>query len=368
MNVRLQDYKCGLRIISLALDSKTKEDLEKDEIDFLFVQDDKIFLYPDGVELVAKQEDIKLLHTCNNYDVFELWEDGSLNKCYDDSSLDNYFFVTGKCNSNCIMCPSPDIARKNAESPDVDRLIEIAKHIPTDTRHLTITGGEPFLAGEKLFEFLQFCKQKYEETEFLILTNGRIFAIQKYVDLLCETMPNRTILGIPIHGSSPSVHDSITRANNSFSQTISGIKRLLKRGVIVELRLVVCKLNVDDYIDMAHTIVKEIPGVNHISIMAAEMTGNAFVNRNVVWIPYREAFKKISKAIMYLIENEIDIKLYNFPLCTVDNEYWSLCEKSISPNKVKYAEACVNCKYKEACGGVFAGTYLLERNELQTIL
>lgn len=368
MNVRLQDYKGGLRIVSLALDAKTKEDLRMDEIDFLFLQGNTICLYPDEVEFIAKQEDIKWLRDCNNYDVFELREDGSLKRCYDDSSLDNYFFVTGKCNSNCIMCPSPDIARKNAELPDVDRLIEIAKHIPTDTKHLTITGGEPFIAGEQLFEFLRYCKQKYEDTEFLILTNGRIFAIQKYVDLLCETMPNRTILGIPIHGSSPSEHDRITRVNNSFSQTISGIKRLLKREVIVELRLVVCKLNVDDYIDIAHTIVKEIPGINHISIMAAEMTGNAFINRNIVWIPYREAFKKISKAIMYLLENEIDIKLYNFPLCTVDTEYWSLCEKSISQNKVKYAETCVDCKYKEACGGVFTGTYLLERNELRTIL
>lgn len=368
MNIRLQDYKGGLRIISLALDEETKEDLRMDEIDFLFVQGDSIYLFPSEVEYVAKHEDIEKLQSCNNYDVFELWENGSLKRCYDDSSLDNYFFVTGKCNSNCIMCPSPDIARKNAELPDVDRLVEIARHIPTDAKHLTITGGEPFIAGEQLFEFLQFCKQKYEETEFLILTNGRIFAIQKYVDLLCETMPNRTILGIPIHGSNSAEHDRITRANGSFLQTINGIKRLLKRGVVVELRMVVCRLNIDDYMDMAHIIVKEIPGINHISIMAAEMTGNAYVNRDKVWIPYREAFKKISKAIMYLLNNEIDIKIYNFPLCTVDKEYWALCEKSISPNKVKYADVCIECKYKEACGGVFAGTYLLERNELQTIL
>ena len=70
---------------------------------------------------------------------------------------------------------------------------------------------------------------------------------------------------------------------------------------------------------------------------------------------------------MKLIENELDVKLYNFPLCTVDKSCWTICEKSISQNKVKYAEVCSKCAVRDACGGVFAGTYNLEKGDLKII-
>jgi His-Xaa-Ser system radical SAM maturase HxsC len=368
MNLKLSEYNLGFRIVSIALDEAVKSDLQDDMIDFLWVTDSGIVLYPDEEIITSDSGLIASLRGCNNYDVFELWQKGFLTRVYDDISLDNYFFVTGRCNSNCVMCPSPDAARKKAELADCQKLIEIARHIPTDTKHLTITGGEPFMAGEAIFEFLDYLKRKYENTEFLILTNGRIFSLLKYAELLRETIPNNAILGIPLHGSSSETHDTITRAKDSFIQTVQGIKHLLVRKIKVELRLVVCKLNVDDYINIARFIVKEIPQIEYVSIMAAEMTGNAYINREAVWMPYGEAFDKIYPAVRYLIEHEIDVKLYNFPLCTVHRDVWSLCEKSISPDKIRYADVCDDCAYKDACGGIFAGTFLLERDELKAIL
>jgi hypothetical protein len=130
----------------------------------------------------------------------------------------------------------------------------------------------------------------------------------------------------------------------------------------------VCGLNIDDFNNIAALIVNEFPDIRYVSVMAMEMTGNAYVNKDEVWIPYRKAFNKIADAVMFLIKNGIDVKLYNFPLCTVEQKYWTLCEKSISPNKVRFADCCCECTYKGACGGVFAGTYLLEKDELEKIL
>ena len=98
------------------------------------------------------------------------------------------------------------------------------------------------------------------------------------------------------------------------------------------------------------------------------MTGTARKNLEEVWIPYRKSFFYIANAIRLLVENGIDVKLYNFPLCTVDKSFWTLCEKSISDNKVRFAEECYSCKYKGACSGIFAGTLQLERDELRPIL
>ena len=224
------------------------------------------------------------------------------------------------------------------------------------------------MLGVDIFDFLDFLKKKFIYTEFLILTNGRIFSVWEYCKKLMDTIPDFTILGIPIHGSSACVHDYITRVDGSFVQTKRGIQNLLKLGIRIELRVVVSRLNIKDLSNIAKLIKEELEGVEYVSIMAMEMTGNAKKYQDDVWISYSEAFNGVRNAVKLLIESGIDVKLYNFPLCTVDKKFWTLCEKSISSDKVRYTEECNQCKQKDACGGVFAGTYLLEKDDLEPIL
>lgn len=365
---KLEKYNGKYRIVSLALDQSTKEELLKEDIDFVFITDNDIRIYPENMVISEDKKIIDKLQNAHNYDVYELWENGRFSEYYDDSSVDNYFFVTAKCNSNCIMCPSPDVSRQKGGSTSVDTLIEIAKHIPTDTPHLTITGGEPFMIGKDIFRFIAYLRDKFEYTEFLFLTNGRIFALESYVQRFVETVPASSIVAIPIHGSREKIHDSITQTRGSFEQTIRGIKNLLKAGIHIELRIVVSKMNENDICNIARLICDELSGIDYVSIMAMEMTGSARINVEKVWITYREAAKKIEEAVMLLLENEIDVKLYNFPLCTVKREFWTLCEKSISPDKVRYAEICDTCKLKKACGGLFSGTISMEKGELRAII
>lgn len=368
MIVKLENYNGKYKIVSLALSQAAKEDLLKDSLDFIYISDNDIRLYPEDVQISRDKKIIHKFETAHNYDVYELWENGRLSEYYDDSSLDNYFFVTGKCNSNCVMCPSPDISRQKGGNTSIDTLIEIAKHIPTDAPHLTITGGEPFMIGPEIFRFFEFLRSKFECTDFLLLTNGRIFAVDSYVQRFVEKAPKNSIVAIPIHGSTANIHDMITQSNGSFNQTKIGIKKLLKVGIHVELRIVVSRLNKDDIHNIAQMISTELSEVDYVSIMAMEVTGSAWVNRDKVWISYVDAAQVAENAALVLIENGIDVKLYNFPLCTVKKEYWTLCEKSISPDKVRYAETCENCKMKNACGGVFAGTMSMEKGELRAII
>lgn len=368
MVIRINGYKYGYRIVSLSLDETTKEDLLKNGLETLFVSDNNISICPENIIISQEADKIEQLKMYSNYDVIEIWENGILNRCYNDKSNENYFFITGACNSNCIMCPSPEGSRKNAQAVNMENLMKVAQHIPSDTPHLTITGGEPFLVGEKIFPFLSFLKEKFVNTEFLFLTNGRIFSIDKYLQLFKQVLPTYSVVAIPIHGSCSEIHDNITRTKDSFKQTKAGIKKLLKNKVSIELRIVISKLNILDFDNIAQLIISEFKGVEYVSIIAMEMTGNARINKDIVWVPYRESFSAISSSIRKIIENGIDVRLYNFPLCTVDSSFWALCEKSISSDKVRYAETCELCKYKRNCGGVFAGTYQLERDELKAIL
>lgn len=367
MSISFNHYTCGFRIVSLALNQAVRDDLIQSNIDFLYVSSEEIVLLPDNHILSTDQQQIHQLRQYHNYDVWELWPDGRLFLCYNTSSIENCFFITAKCNSNCVMCPSPEYSRQKGEHTSIDKLITIASHIPTSMHHLTITGGEPFLAGIEIFDLFHFLKHKFEYTEFLILTNGRIFAVKKYVDLLCETTPEKTILAIPVHGSCAEIHDSITQAPGSFRQTIQGIKNLLANGIRIELRIVVSKLNMNDLDNLVDLILSELSGIEYISIIAMEMTGSAYKNRDRVWISYKTAFSSMKNGLLKLIKGGIDVKLYNFPLCTVEHRFWPLCEKSISTEKIRYGNECDSCRYKAACGGVFAGTLLLEQEELKAI-
>lgn len=368
MKITIPEYGGQFNIVSIALDKKAKDDLLREGVEFWFVQRDNIISYPENKILTDNKTVIEQMHRCNNYDVFEIENDGIATRCYDDSSVENGFFITGRCNSNCIMCPSPDYSRQNGFDANINNLITIAEHIPSDTVHLTITGGEPFIVGKDIFRLFEYCRKKFEQTEFLILTNGRVFAINEYCQLFKETIPYNSIVGIPIHGSCDMIHDAITQVRGSFFQTVTGIKRLVKLGIKTELRIVVCKNNVEDMLELAKFIVNELYGIDHVSIMAMEMTGSAYKNENLVWIPYKESFRYVSPAVKLLVKAGIDVRLYNFPLCTVDKGMWTICAKSISSWKVRYSEICEKCIVRESCGGVFAGTFRLENGELEPIL
>ena len=98
---------------------------------------------------------------------------------------------------------------------------------------------------------------------------------------------------------------------------------------------------------------------------------------------YQKASEKIDKLIVLrktksekdalrylndLVKNEIDVGIYNYPLCCVDQPYWSLCEKSITDYKVRYLPQCNQCIKKDACGGMFSGTYNLMKGVIEPIL
>lgn len=142
----------------------------------------------------------------------------------------------------------------------------------------------------------------------------------------------------------------------------------MKNDIKVEIRLVVNKLNIEDFDNISQLIIKQFRNIEYVSVIAMEMTGNALKNKDKVWVSYKESFTLIANSIKKLVENGIDVKLYNFPICTVESPFWTLCKKSISTEKVRFADECVQCKYKKSCSGIFAGTFKLEKEDIKPIL
>lgn len=367
MIIKLPFYDGKYRVVSLAKNIAARDNLLQKKLDTVFFAENKLFFLPDSFTVELNEECINAFLDACNYDVFEISASGHAYKYYDNKSSDNAILVTNSCNSNCIMCPTADSVRKRNEKYSGEELVNIAKHIPSDSPHITITGGEPFLIKKDMFVLLDFLKENLSEIPYLLLTNARAFCIREYTELFKSTAPPNIELGIPLHGYNPETHDFITRAPGSFVQTCVGLKNLLRIGADIELRIVVSRLNMEFLTEIAELIASDFKGVKCVKFIGLEMTGNAAKNKESVWIDYPTAFGKSKHAIDILIESQIDVGIYNFPLCSVERRYRSLCEKSISPNKIRFAPQCDNCFVKDACGGIFSGTIRLAKNDILPI-
>lgn len=299
---------------------------------------------------------IKSFETLINYDVIEMIGNGIIRILYRDDSNDNAIVVTNQCNSNCIMCPDSDIVRNTKENPSIKKILEHIECIPDDTEHITITGGEVGILKEDFIKVLEKCKNYLPNTEFLILTNGRVFSVEKYTEKISEVVPNNTRFAIPIYAGEPQLHDEITRVPGSFRQAVVGIHNLINKNIDIEIRIVVLRKNYKELKNIANFIVKNIPQVKIVNIMALEMTGNAFKNKEQVWVNFSDISIYLYKACMELIENGIMTNLYNFPLCCIDKRLYSISRKSITDYKICYKEQCEECTAQDWCGGFFNST------------
>ena len=362
MIFNLEQFNGKYGVYSYVKTIETLQSKQKENINILFHATNKCYLYPEGVCFQISEEENEKLNYLWEGDVLQLIGDHKFYLFYSGESDDNSIMITGKCNSNCIMCPASELVRKKANMMNIDELLDVARHIPEDATHLTITGGEPFLLGKDIFLLLNFLKCNRSNIPYLILTNGRVFADAEYCHLLKETLPKKTTLGIPIHGFNSSTHDFVTQSLGSFEQTVKGIQNLVKLNIDIELRFVLSKLTMDNITQMAEYIVENLRGISCVKIMGLEMLGNAAVNKEQVWIDYPTAFEVAKQEIDLLVRNGIDVQLYNFPLCAVNKEYWGLYRKSISGYKVKYKDECKACIEKETCGGIFSGTIRLVEN------
>ena len=338
-------------IIGKIIKNKNVSDKEK----YIQVLDDEnINLFEEGYkgyifDNKPQNIDLNKINYCSNvndyqslldFDVVEIVNNKTIRVLYRDDSEDNAIVVTNQCNSNCIMCPDSDAVRNTKENPDIKKLLEQIRCIPDDTKHITITGGEPGLLKENLLKLLEECKRYLPNTEFLILTNGRVFSNTDFTNKLEESIPNNTRIAIPIYADNEDMHDEITRVKGSFRQAVVGIKKLIEKNIDVEIRVVVLKKNYKYLEKIANFIVKELPEVKMVNIMALEMTGNAYKNREQVWINFGEVKEYLYKACITIIKSGIITNLYNFPLCNLDERLYSVAHRSITDYKIRYKEKC----------------------------
>lgn len=271
----------------------------------------------------------------------------------DIQSNDNALFVTGQCNNHCLMCCQPPVKRNDIDF-FYEKNIRLIDDAPVELPTIGITGGEPTLLGDRLFDLIAHIRKRLPNTHIQILSNGRQFANGSYAEKLAQVSERMVIVGVPFHSDSPIIHDRIAGAKNAFNQTLLGLYNLAANDIEIELRIVLTKQNYQRLPQIARFISKNLAFVSTVAFMAMEDIGYTIKNRDLIWIEPLDYMPQLQKAVQYLAQLEFDVSLFNLPLCLLPESLRPFAKQSISDWKNKYLPICGTCALKSSCCGLFA--------------
>lgn len=300
--------------------------------------------------------DEKILSGAQSGDIYWVKDNKRIIQRFDSSSGDATVFMGGNCNSNCIMCPASEYERREDYTLERSCVKEFIQMLPSDLPHYVVTGGEPTLDPELFLDVMADLAKHIPDAEALLLTNGRSFSYRMFLEKMLQMCPPHLTVAVPIHGSEANIHDSIVQVKGGFDQMMRGIRNLLCAGIAVEVRIVVSKQNAEDIGNIADLIIEQFPDVFVVNFISLEVRGSCFTNRDQVYLSPEESFRVSRSAIDRLVAFGIDVGLYNYPLCSIDEAYWSLNHDSITPSKVRFYNSCDACDVRPYCGGFFVST------------
>ena len=215
-----------------------------------------------------------------------------------------------------------------------------------------LSGGEPTLFKDELFAFLEFVREKRPDLSFHVLTNAQHFDPSDKAWLVGPSRRN-IVWGVPVYSSDAALHDCIVGKQGAFEALCDGLAVLGESGVSIELRTVLLKENVRQLPELSQFVSAYLPFVSTWALMQLENIGFARNRWSDLFYDNSVDFGPVGQAIDYAFVRGIDVRLFNFPLCTVPDEYRLLAETSISDWKQKFISVCSSCSAKRRCSGFF---------------
>lgn len=291
------------------------------------------------------------LFTLQEGDIVVLSRDGNVKVMYEINSSSNAIFATNRCNLRYVMCPqSPGLDQDNFLELNLS-LIKLMD--PDVTKCLAITGGEPTLLGEQLFELILACKKYLPRTAIILLSNGIRFKDFEFARSLAMVNHPDLVIAIALYADNDRDHDGIVGVTGSFYKTIKGLHNLSLFHQKVEIRTVIHSLNYKRLPRFAEFVYHDFPFTIHVALMAIETIELAKENIEQLWIDPYEYVPELEKAVKYLSRCNINVSIYNHQLCLLPEKLWPFSRKSISSRKNIYLEMCAHCAEKQNCGGFF---------------
>jgi His-Xaa-Ser system radical SAM maturase HxsC len=187
----------------------------------------------------------------------------------------------------------------------------------------------------------------------MMLTNGKSFANFEFTKRFVSVRPKDFLTCVSMHSDIDEVHDRIVGVKDSFYKTAMGLQNLARFREKIEIRVVVNRINAHRLESIAAFIQRNFPFITHCTFMGMEIIGLACDNYETVWIDPYEYREEISRAVSVLSRADMNVSIYNVPLCLTEKKSWSFARQSISGWKNDYLPICEGCSVKTQCCGIF---------------
>lgn len=224
-----------------------------------------------------------------------------------------------ECNNNCRHCV---IALQREKTIDIrgnynrytnECCDEILKSKNKGYNSVVITGGEPLIRND-ILEILKYAKDI--GLKIFMQSNGRLlndnsFAlnVNSYVDAYT----------IALHGSCSFIHDKITEAEESFNETVAGLRNLVDLNAKIFIKTVISNYNYTDLLNIIKLI--DRLGIKKINLAFPHANGNAAKYFKEVVPTYHKIKSYIEECIIYCKNNNIDLELESILPCALDKTF-----------------------------------------------
>lgn len=266
------------------------------------------------------------------------------------------------CNNNCRFCVQAHKKKfGNRTSQEIKKDLKNSRKACTG---VVFTGGEVTIR-EDVFEIVSYAKKLgYERIQ--IQTNARMLAYMGFAKKLIGAGANE--FSPALHGHTAALHDYLTRAKGSFSQTVQAIKNLKELNQYIITNSVITKSNYRHLPELAKLLVNL--KVDQYQLAFPHAVGNAMDNFDNIIPNVSLATPFIHKGLQVGIDAGISVMAEAMPFCTMKG-YEKYCSEFYIPDtelrdlnhydpdfektrknegKIKFPQ-CKKCKYDKICEG-----------------
>lgn len=182
--------------------------------------------------------------------------------------------LTSRCNVYCKHCYNNSGTSSDVEDKMTpEKWKEFARYIVSKGGifECVVSGGEPLLLGEDLFEIMDILHQ--DGTNFLLITNGFLLNYEKIKKL---KKYRYKWIQISIDGSNAEYHDDFRQRKGSWERAINGALMVSEAGLPLTIAHSVSPQNlknIDDMCDLAYSL-----GAGNIILGCISLSGRTFKN------------------------------------------------------------------------------------------
>ena len=275
------------------------------------------------------------------------------------------FAIWPDCNIGCVFCSNPvEGFRGTNEKYTLDVITRKIKEYKEGHRrvlkfdgvsdYFNLSGGEPTLNPDFL-KILGHIRKEFPSRLIRLLTNGRMFAYEKFCKTVFSVGGDNFEAAIPVFGYDSKTHESISRAPGSFENTMDGLRHALderKGNQKIEVRVILTRIQVKFLDGLVDMLLERFPDIDRLCFLFVEVEGFAEKFRDRLMFPMSECATHVDRNYEKLLKLK-EVRLYHFPLCTLPTRLWPFVHNTLSDIKLEENhEECGKCFYKESCVGV----------------